>query len=202
MSIIEPGMKIRILVIGLLFISLFISARSDAGEENNPARPSDYVLVTINKNVYIQKDPADEKSRKSGDLVAPEDFIVSDGAGEANLTYKKDSTFKIYPNTEMQVVASGLRIKRGKTWVNFKKTSGGFSIATPTATIGIRGTKFMTEVAGDGETKVTLAEGSLLIENEKGKTELASGSAAVIKKGAAPEVLKVKNDDDAYIRLK
>ena len=68
----------------------------------------------------------------------------------------------------------------------FSRSDEEADIKTPTASLNIRGTEFILEVGGDGNTTVTLLDGAVGLSNELGSVDLASGEQGIVERGRAP----------------
>lgn len=161
-------------------------------------------------NLIVLKDTVLFKNAADADAVAISgltqdlkvgNIVITRGAGEAELFYDKNSSIKVRPEASLEIISSGLRLKNGKIWVSYKKKGGKFSIVTPAATVGIKGTVFTVEVDQNQQTIVDVEEGSVEMENDAGKITSTSGERAVAKKGIAPSPANKNIDEDSYLKL-
>jgi len=167
---------------------------------------ADYEISSTAKSVYLQReidDPRDRSENFNGKL-SNKKVIITDDFGSAELKYKGGSAFKLKPGTELEAGFNSVRIKKGRIWVSYKNNGAAFSVKTPAATIGIKGTRFKVEVSGDGKTKAALYEGKITIENAFGKSEMNPGDEASATAQAAPEIKKaaVNEDEEMFIKNK
>lgn len=205
---VSTGKTAGIMAAAAFLIALNIACGSDKTAKA-PQRPdmtaqSDYKVVASRKNVYVQKD-ADGRDGRVENVdkgVIYDEYVVTDADGSANIYYMEESSFKVNPSTSVQIVHGGLRILRGKMWVNFKKSGSVFKIVSPSATVGIRGTRFTVEVTENQDTIVDLEEGSVEFENEAGKILMKPGERAAAKKGATPVLENKKIEEDSFMKLK
>jgi tetratricopeptide (TPR) repeat protein len=90
--------------------------------------------------------------------------------------------------------AAAVKLMKGKMWSNARpRTAPGgaaaaadLGVETPTATMSIRGTDWMVEVAEDGTTELAVLSGVVEIGNSLGSLTIGAGEAAVARPGAAP----------------
>jgi len=74
----------------------------------------------------------------------------------------------------------------GKLWGRNNNRNLNTQIITTTATIGIRGTEYMIEASENAST-VSIQEGEVVAENERGQTIVRSGEQVVTRAGQAPQ---------------
>lgn len=67
----------------------------------------------------------------------------------------------------------------------------GLKIRTPYVNAAVEGTEFVVEVT-DGESRISVIEGKVALENEVGKGELAGGDTAVASRGKAPQIRRLQ----------
>ncbi len=165
---------------------------------------ADYELSSTAKTVYLQGEMDEAKGRVENfnGTLSDKKFIITDDFGSAELKYKGSSVLKLKPGTELEAGVNSIRVKKGRVWVSYKNKGAAFSVKTPAATIGIKGTRFKVEVSGDGKTKVALYEGKISIENSFGKSEMNPGDEAEAQASAAPEVRKAPSNEDEEMFIK
>lgn len=110
--------------------------------------------------------------------IEPKDLVITGGDGKAKLIFNDDSSMFLSPNTRLEVqdfvIKEGKRngsffIHVGKIIAEVTKFIGGdssFTVNSPTATVGVRGTGFevvVAEVAGKMTTTVACTAGSLSV---------------------------------------
>jgi len=165
---------------------------------------ADYSLVSTAKSVYLQSEMDDASGRieNFNGTLSNKKVIITDDFGSAELKYKGGSAFKLKPGTELEAGVNNIRIKKGRIWVSYKNNGAAFSVKTPAATIGIKGTRFKVDVSGDGKTKAALYEGKITIENAFGKSEMNSGDEASVTAQSAPEIKKAASNEDEEVFIK
>jgi hypothetical protein len=197
-----------ILLLFLGYFAAFYSAQREGApgviqDAAKPAEAAGYSIAAL-KDTVLFKTAADAdaviisgppRSLSAGNIV------ITQGAGEAELFYDKNSSIKVRPESSLEIMNAGLRLKNGKIWVSYKKRGDKFSIITPAATVGIKGTVFTVEVDQNQQTIVDVEEGSVEMENEAGKIIMKSGERAVAKKGIAPSPANKNIDEDSYLKL-
>jgi len=109
--------------------------------------------------------------------IEPKDLVITGGDGKAKLIFNDDSSMFLSPNTRLEVqdfvIKEGKRngsffIHVGKIIAEVTKFIGGdssFTVNSPTATVGVRGTGFevvVAEVAGKMTTTVACTAGFAL----------------------------------------
>lgn len=93
--------------------------------------------------------------------------------GNGRLTYLDGTHVSLFADCEGQILANGIRIKRGNIWVAYRKKGHYFAITTPTAVIGVRGTDFGVSV-NENSLAVILVNGKVTV------TPTTSGNTPVI----------------------
>jgi len=78
----------------------------------------------------------------------------------------------------------------------FSRGSKSLKVVTPYVNAAVEGTEFEVRVT-DGEAKVTLMEGRVLLENDEGEVALAKGQVGVARADAAPTASLVVSPRDA-----
>lgn len=78
----------------------------------------------------------------SGVAVSPGDCLRTAEGGAACLVYADGTRLKIKGSTEIQLLASGYRLRYGATWVRVVKQGSRFVTMTPNAVVSVRGTVY------------------------------------------------------------
>lgn len=132
-----------------------------------------------------------EKPMAPGDpFVAAGTFSVDVSAtGLARLAWSDGAAALLEPSTRAIAGPETLTVKRGESWLRFRKRGGAFRILTPTATLCIRGTAFRLLVDEAGGTVVDLVEGRVEVEAGGATVDLVAGQTARVEpQGGAPVV--------------
>jgi hypothetical protein len=110
------------------------------------------------------------------------DRIKTDTATRALLFYRDCGRLKVLPDTEIQIISSGIRIKKGSTWIKIFKEGTNFAAHTPNAVASVRGTVYTVEYSEDAlSTRVNLfsshkPEGGVEVTTDLGSQLLPQGT--------------------------
>ena len=85
---------------------------------------------------------------------------------------------------------AGIILNSGEIVVKVAKTDSSFSVKTPSAVMGVRGTEFSVNVDQTGKTDVHVLDGLVSVLGDLGEVLAQAGVAAEILKGALPETSK------------
>jgi hypothetical protein len=131
-------------------------------------------------------------------VVAVGDQIAVSEDGEAILTFFEGAESVLGPGTTVEVTQFettdaetpiGLTVVAGQTINSVEKIADAqsrFQVATPTATISVRGTQFGVYVRGDQLTQVVTLEGLVAAEAQGQTAEIPVGFGVKIEAGQAP----------------
>ena len=122
---------------------------------------------------------------RNGLLLRTGDTVRTDVDSHATIKFRDGSEIRLFPKTQFVVEAKeregsgrffkvNLIMKFGSFWGNFVKQRQVANIATPTATIGIKGTTLRV-VERDAEARVALTEGLISVSNTREEVELHPG---------------------------
>jgi hypothetical protein len=142
------------------------------------------------------------------------DRISTGAAGEAQLRFRDKTRLVVGPNSQLVIDKFVFKSETSAKEVSINAVRGAFrfitggspkhaySIHTPMATIGVRGTKFDFSVGDDGRTNFVLYEGSARLCDLSGHCVVLSGSCsvAVIKPHGAAERLTNLADRSAVLK--
>ena len=90
-----------------------------------------------------------------------------------------------------------LNLEKGKAWLRSKRVPARVRVRTPAVTAAIRGTEFVVDVRTDGESLVTVLDGSVDMSNDQGAVIVNSSEQGRARIGEAPTKLVIVNPDDA-----
>src|SRR5262245_11576702 len=90
-----------------------------------------------------------------------------------------------------------LNLSRGQAWLRAKSKPVQLKVTTPAVTAAIRGTEFDLRVADDGESVITVLEGSVDFRNEQGFVLVNSREQARARIGQPPSKTVLLNPEDA-----
>lgn len=152
-------------------------------------------------------------SAKKGAAISEGAWIRTGGESEAVLRWQQGHIVKFTAFTTLKIAkmsmdsasnkeSTQLDVSVGKILVKSQKlmsSNSTFSVKTPTAVAGVRGTDFAVEVADDGGSKVSLLSGQLDISGEVVETLLQSNMqiefpSAAAASAEAPEPAPIPED--------
>ncbi|MBI4474887.1 MAG: FecR domain-containing protein, partial [Acidobacteria bacterium] len=96
-----------------------------------------------------------------------------------------------------QTGQSLLNLSQGQTWLRSKLKPANVRVNTPAVTAAIRGTEFDIQVAGDGETVLSMIEGSVDFSNPQGAIQVNAGEQGRARIGQAPTKIVLVRPRDA-----
>lgn len=166
------------LTFAVFILAFFVVPRGQAPEkplpsiESAPALMTEFFLSQVHNTVSTGKSP---------DSLLPvppntkrhleENALVRvDEKGEGVLFFEKNSLIQLKPGTDVLVLASSLKMKKGDIWVNYKGSGAKLQIETPSAVMGVLGTQFGVKVESDGATKVWCREGRVWVKDAMTKS--------------------------------
>lgn len=141
-----------------------------------------------------------------GQLLMAGDEIRTGPAGGAAVLFEDDTQIRVHRNSIFEVdqvrgadgsSQSRFKLLRGAAWSRARQLLRGLSrvvnsnrevvqMATPVATIGIRGTDWHVQVQDSGETLVTVLTGEVALFNPLGEVSLTRGEQGQAVAGSAP----------------
>ena len=141
------------------------------------------------------------------------DRIQTGSVGEAQIEFRDDTRLVVGPRSLLTIDSfvfsennrarqiTMLASKGAFRFITGKSRKQAYSIATPTATIGVRGTRFDLAVTGDGETTLALFEGAARICDLAGQCRRVRGGCAVVVAPPGGGILPVRAGPDRAARL-
>ncbi len=90
-----------------------------------------------------------------------------------------------------------LNLAGGQVWLRSKLKPANVQVNTPAVTAAIRGTEFDLKVAGDGESILTMLEGTVDFRNSQGAVTVGAGEQARCRIGQAPTKSVILRPRDA-----
>lgn len=136
------------------------------------------MAVSVDTEIVAGKAGA-EQPLTSGGQVYADDRIVTNLSGIGQIEFRDKTRLAIGPGSTLTLDRFVYDPKRNKTdivmgfgkgtfrFITGSGTHKGYSIDTPTATIGVRGTAFDVYVAGDGEMAVAMINGTVDVCSKK-----------------------------------
>jgi hypothetical protein len=164
------------------------------------SRPAGVVLLVSGQaNAQVAGEPARALNRRAEIYVG--DRINTSADSQLQLRMKDGAMIALGANAEFTVKAysddaAGDKkdeavlslVKGGLRTISGQIDKSAYSLETPTATLGIRGTVFDVFVKADGTTVVILRDGVVMVNGESGGSQQLTkpGLASVIQPGKAP----------------
>lgn len=136
------------------------------------------------------------------------DRLTTDQSGRVGIRLADDSRLTLGNNADVVINEFSYRgaaddrfdLSLGRGILRFvtgQMLPNGVEIATPSATLGIRGTDVIVAVAGAGTTRVTVLDGTILFQADNGRTaEVTAGNSAIFAPGL-PDISLVGGIDEA-----
>ncbi|WEX74589.1 FecR domain-containing protein [Sinorhizobium numidicum] len=125
------------------------------------------------------------------DLLAG-DTLRTNASGSLALLFSDDTQMRMGRNTTLLVKKIGqgsdseLELQSGVIWARAKRGGSGLTVDTPSATAAIRGTDWTLRVSGNGDTTLSVLEGSVELKNAQGAVTVNQGEGAFAAIGQAP----------------
>lgn len=181
-----------LVIVGLLAFSLAGAEQAHSAERSCANRSGRIVSLQGRVDVLGTGERA-WHSAKLHESLCEGDKVRTGRRSRAAIALVNDAILRINQNSTLEVetvekksrIGSLLRLITGVIQ-SFSRRPSGYTVATPAATIGVRGTEFVIS-AKDGITEVTVFEGQVQASNAAGEVAVASGEQAVILDGKAPE---------------
>ncbi|PJZ85781.1 lipoprotein LipL45 [Leptospira harrisiae] len=192
--------KLTIMGLALLFTGLTVCKKPDAEVSEAPKKPADLsaVVVFAVGDSKIQHADQTEEKAQLGALLKSGDNVVTGDNGKVDIQFADGSSIRISPKSaidfaKLSMDNSGttdtqIALVSGKVFakVNKAKKEDNFTVVTPTAIAGVRGTSFIVEAAEGKPAKVKVVEGAVAFAPrvpalEKLSTEEISGNADLKK---------------------
>ena len=97
--------------------------------------------------------------------VSIQDMLRTEGETRGELHFPDGSLFRLKSNSVVTILADGLLIQVGESWLNLKKQGRTFQVITPTTVCGVLGTTFDVAVDKFGRTQVRVFEGLVSVKS-------------------------------------
>lgn len=202
-------MKKALIIVGTIVFAAAVACKgkSDVANEVRTAR-----LTMINGKVTCSNNGI-ERSINLGDYLTAADVLKTEKGAGAEIFIKGQGLMKVSESTEIQMgkVLSGdqtsVDVKSGSVAVFLKKQDrqGEFTIKSPTAVAGVRGTSFLVTVDSQESSRFALLDGAIELKNAKssvvmGKqgeitvgidTDLSKATIQPLSQGAIDQLKKI-----------
>ncbi len=161
-------------------------------------------LVSIEGQVAVQSNGASAwQSAKLDQSLCQGDTVRAGERSRATVALINQSVLRIDQNTAMRLDnISGVTTERSTlsllkgAFQSFSRKPHGFEVSTPYLNGSIEGTEFVFRV-GEGESVLTVFEGTVLAANEQGSASVSSGQSVAAQAGQAPQARTVVRPRDA-----
>ena len=152
---------------------------SEIDEEN---RTGGATVDRIKGDVELSSDGETTWRAVGRDPLKIQDMIRTGPNSYVTLVFQDGSIFRVKPNSKVTLLAEGLQIEHGGSWLNLKKHGKTFQLITPTTVAGVLGTTVATTVSPDGTTRYEVAEGVIMVTatQTSQQVELTQGNAATV----------------------
>ena len=144
-------------------------------------------------------------------MVRAGDLVKTSENGRLTLNWVDGSRIRLDPSTTLKVLKCSLNkssnartslfhLDVGRVWIRILEALGErskFQIRTPTVTAGVRGTVFSVEITADGDTQISVYEGSVALEAAGKLLKAGAGENAVIGRQSAPTKLTMSDEEAA-----
>jgi hypothetical protein len=182
----------------ILVAALFMGMLAIVSQASNRAAGV-VLLVSGHANAQVSGEPVRDLSRRSEIYVG--DRITTQDASQLQLRMKDGAVVALGANAEFIVKAyaddaAGDKkdeatlslVKGGLRTISGQIDKSAYTLTTPTATLGIRGTVFDVYVRPDGTTIVILRDGIVVVTGKAGGQQVLTlaGLATIIASGKAP----------------
>lgn len=150
----------------------------------------------------------------TGTAVAMGDRITTDAAGLVHLIFSDQTKLVVGPRSSLVIESYLLRSRSTANSFTVRALGGSFrmftgnsnkraySIKTPTATIGVRGTSFDLSVQRNGATRVVLFDGAARVCGNNGQCEVLNRPCAMAEAAPRQDVEVVEDDQTRLARLR
>jgi len=164
--------------------------------------PSAVVLKTSGEIELHRQD--DITKLTDGDILYNGDEIISKEQSLAAIRFVDDGAIiKLFSNSILTIntekaenrLDKNLYLEVGELWSKVSKEKGAYAIETPTAVAAVKGTDFLTEVKGSGDTWLFTFEGVVELKSDLGTVEVDKGKTGIATKDAPPSSRKTEKGE-------
>jgi outer membrane receptor protein involved in Fe transport len=174
----------------LAALALFDVSRAEAAE--SPPREGGEIILTENE---VDRSGAAAKWTRAavGDAVKWQEQVRTGELSRAGIELTTGGVLRLSELTSLRLRPPAAGQAGGRSKIDFgtgvayffSRSDAEADIETPTASLNIRGTEFVLEVAG-GKTVVTMIDGEVGLSNGFGAIDLASGEQGIAEAGKPP----------------
>jgi cytochrome c-type biogenesis protein CcmH/NrfG len=185
------------LFLGLSFLSHTVSAQNSSAKSTT----DDSILLTADGKVEAAASGSmDWLTAHTNQLLQVGDRLRTGLHSRATVRLSNLTVLRVNELTTLQIQPSSgpdkqstLDLEKGAAYFFSRERPTEMEFRTPLASGAIRGTEFNLAVADDGKTVVTLIDGEVALNNQKGGVNLASGEQGIVEPGQAPKKTAVIN---------
>jgi tetratricopeptide (TPR) repeat protein len=161
-------------------------------------------LVTVDGQVEVQRTGASSwQAVALGADLCQGDTVRAAASSRATITLINQAVLRVDQNTAMRLdnisgvteERSVLSLLKG-AFQSFSRKPRGFEVNTPYLNGSIEGTEFVFRVE-DGQSELTVLEGTVIASNDQGNVSVSGGESAVAEQGKAPYMRTVVSPRDA-----
>ncbi|XDD43999.1 lipoprotein LipL45 [Leptospira sp. WS60.C2] len=167
--------KLTIMGLAILFTGLTVCKKPEAEVTEAPKKPAELsaVVVFAVGDSKIQHADQTEEKAQLGALLKTGDNVVTGDNGKVDIQFADGSSIRISPKSAIDFAKlsqdnagttdTQIALVSGKVFakVNKAKKEDNFTVVTPTAIAGVRGTSFIVETAEGKPAKVKVVEGAV-----------------------------------------
>ncbi|MBI3396439.1 MAG: FecR domain-containing protein, partial [Spirochaetia bacterium] len=161
------------IAVGAALLFALVACRGKTEERANEQKTAR--LTMINGSVHVLNNGT-ERAINLGDYLLPGDTLKTEKTATAEIFVKGQGLMKVSENSEIQmgaILAQGqtsVEVRAGSAAMFLKKQDrqGEFTVKSPTAVAGVRGTSFLVTVDDKSTTRFALVEGAIELKNAKG----------------------------------
>jgi hypothetical protein len=169
-----------------------------------------FVIVAVDNEVLVRRSGCDNPVEAFiGMQLACGDQLQTGPFGTVELKGDHGETILVESNTSLEVSDNAIAVNRercirlnaGRIWVGVVKLTRAlrnmfrFSIITPTAFAGVRGTTFSVAVEDDLTTEVSVFDGVVEVIAAQNRVKVVAGYTTRVRPGREPEEPKGHNED-------
>ncbi len=166
----------RFILFTIINILICLSIAGAADDNSSPVAK----LIQIKGKVYLQKFNEEKRSTAPENTkIYGEDTVITEIDSECVILYNNGNSIKVSPESEVKVNdridkeedSNSITCFIGSIFAKIKKLGKKetFNITTPTAVVGVRGTKFMVASGEDGVSLIGVTDGTVEVENAYNK---------------------------------
>ena len=176
-----------------------------------------YVITALEDEVWVTRQGCDAPVEAFlGMQLTPGDRLQTGLLGTVELKGDQGETILLENNTSLEIGANGdlpsrgrsIRLTAGRIWVKVIKLTRAFgnafrfSVITPTAFAGVRGTTFCIAVSDDLITEVSVFEGTVEVIAANKEVKVPAGYTTKVRPGREPEAPREHGEDQNRAREK